>query len=117
MTIERENNLVLFGIAVWLTYHAFSRERPPRAEAEAARRLPRPTVPPEGAICSRRDAVRPAKNEGLQPRASERPLVGCYAELDGDVALCRSSRGAVLYANLLIGHSQFRPAIAGHVVD
>jgi hypothetical protein len=26
---------------VRLTYHAFSRERPPRAEAEAARRLPR----------------------------------------------------------------------------
>jgi hypothetical protein len=38
-------------------------------------------MPSAGAICSRRDAVKLAKNEGLQPRASEQPLVGCYAEL------------------------------------
>lgn len=63
------------------TYHAFSRERPSRAEAEAARRLPRLMMASAGAICSRRDAVKLARNEGLQPRASERPLVGCYAEL------------------------------------
>jgi hypothetical protein len=65
--------------AVGLTYHAFSRERPPRAEAEAARRLPRLKIVSAGAICSRRDAVKLAMNEALQRRASERPLVGCYA--------------------------------------
>jgi hypothetical protein len=72
--------LVAF-LRVWLTYHAFSRERPQRAEAEAARRLPRLTVPPEEVTCSRRDAVRLAMSEALQRRANERPLVGCYAEL------------------------------------
>src|SRR6266508_1680266 len=51
------------------TYHAFSRERPPRAEAEASRRLPRLTMQSEGASCSRRDAVKLAMNEALQRRA------------------------------------------------
>jgi hypothetical protein len=36
----------------------------------------------DGAICSRRAAVQVTKNKALQRRASEQPLVGCYAELD-----------------------------------
>jgi len=64
-----------------LTYHAFSRERPSGAEAGATRRLPRQTIISDGAICSRRDAVKLEMNEALQRRVSERPLVGCYAEL------------------------------------
>src|SRR5688572_16661361 len=62
------------------TYHAFSRERPPRANSRAARRL-RPFD--DYAKCSRRDAVQIGMLEALQRRASERPLVGCYAELGG----------------------------------
>jgi hypothetical protein len=67
------------------TYHAFSRERPPRANGRAARRLPQAD---ESAICSRRDAVQAAMQQALQRRGCERPLVSCYAEL----ARARGSR-------------------------
>ena len=36
--------------------------------------------------CSGRDAAPVPLNEGLQPRANERPLVGCYGELGGTLA-------------------------------
>jgi hypothetical protein len=35
----------------------------------------------DDAICSRRDAVQVEMQQALQRRGSERPLVGCYAEL------------------------------------
>ncbi len=34
-----------------------------------------------GSVCKRRDAVRLGRKEGLQPRASERPAVGCSEKL------------------------------------
>jgi len=52
-------------VQVAFTDHAFSRERPPRAEVKVA-------VPPE-------------TNERLQLQASQRPLVGCYAQLGSRV--------------------------------
>src|SRR5712691_6022707 len=50
----------------------------------------------EGAICSRRDAVNLPTNEALQRRASERPLVGCYAELGSATAAYFAHRRAFL---------------------
>ena len=82
--------VVSFGISrsVGLTYHAFSCERPPVANGRAARRPP-PII--EYAICGRRDAVQFEKRQALQRRASERPLVRCYAELAA-VIVVRGSR-------------------------
>ena len=48
------------------TYHAFSRERPPRANGRAARRPP-PII--DHAICGRRDAVNLALHEARKRRA------------------------------------------------
>lgn len=65
--------------SVRLTYHAFSCERlhEPAAERHGGcRQLS------NNAIRSRRDAVQVAMHQALQRRGYERPLVGCYAELD-----------------------------------
>ncbi len=47
-----------------------------------------------GTVCKRRDAVPLARKEGLQPRAGERPAVGCSEKLGRDPANARSSRRA-----------------------
>ena len=36
-----------------------------------------------GGVCKRRDAVHLGRKEGLQPRANERPAVGCSEKLGG----------------------------------
>ena len=36
-----------------------------------------------GSVCQRRDAVRVGRKKGLQPRANERPAVGCSEKLAG----------------------------------
>ncbi len=36
-----------------------------------------------GCACKRRDALRLGRKEGLQPRANERPAVGCSEKLGG----------------------------------
>ena len=38
-----------------------------------------------GSVCRRRDAVHLGRREGLQPRASERPAVGCSEKLAAGV--------------------------------
>jgi hypothetical protein len=45
-----------------------------------------------GCVCKRRDAVRLGRKEGLQPRASERPAVGCSEKLAGVVRIDADSR-------------------------
>ena len=68
------------SLSVCLTYHAFSRERPPGANGRAARRLPA-TI--DDAICSRRDAVHVRDAAGASAPGLRTALVGCYAGLDG----------------------------------
>src|SRR5438105_14692456 len=55
--------IIILRSSVSLTDRSLSRERPPRAS-----------------IC---DTRKFAKHEGLQPRASVRPLVGCSEKLGG----------------------------------
>jgi hypothetical protein len=44
-----------------------------------------------GSVCKRRDAVRLARKEGLQPRANERPAVGCSEKLGGGCHACQAA--------------------------
>ncbi len=41
-----------------------------------------------GCVCERRDAVRLGRKTGLQPRANERPAVGCSEKLGGTHGNC-----------------------------
>jgi hypothetical protein len=42
-----------------------------------------------GSVCKRRDAVRLGRKKGLQPRANERPAVGCSEKLGATGNTCR----------------------------
>ena len=87
--------------SVRLTYHAFSCERPPRASATAARRLP-PIF--DYAICSRRDAAQVSLRQAARPpgqRTAARQLL----------------RGVGLHPTLLkfFDTQKFRGAFGPHV--
>jgi len=62
-------------------------------ERQSGAPLAATNVKTAGSVCKRRDAVRPGRKEGLQPRASERPAVGCSEKLAGGLRtaelLCR----------------------------
>ncbi len=50
-------------------------------ERQSGAPLAATNVKTAGSVCKRRDAARLARKKGLQPRASERPAVGCSEKL------------------------------------
>ena len=62
---------------------SMSRTRPACGPSDAARRPPRPRVCPEGANCSRRDAVALADFRGARAPGLRRPRAGSIEELAG----------------------------------
>jgi hypothetical protein len=52
-------------------------------ERQSGAPLAATNVKTAGCVCKRRDAVRLGRKEGLQPRANERPAVGCSEKLAG----------------------------------
>jgi hypothetical protein len=57
--------------------------RGPVGQRQSGAPLAATNVEPAGSACKWRDAVRLGRKEGLQPRASERPAVGCSEKLGG----------------------------------
>jgi hypothetical protein len=53
-------------------------------ERQSGAPLAATNVETAGCVCKRRDAVHLGRKEGLQPRASERPAVGCSEKLAGE---------------------------------
>jgi len=55
--------------------------RGPVGQRQSGAPLAATNVKTAGSVCKRRDAARLGRKEGLQPRASERPAVGCSEKL------------------------------------
>jgi hypothetical protein len=52
-------------------------------ERQSGAPLAATNVTTAGSVCKRRDAGRLGRKKGLQPRANERPAVGCSEKLGG----------------------------------
>ncbi len=59
------------------------RRGPPVSQRQSGAPLAATSVKTAGSVCKRRDAVRLGRKKGLQPRANERPAVGCSEKLGG----------------------------------
>jgi hypothetical protein len=68
---------------VRLTDLSLSRGEAPEDQRQSGAPLAATNVQTAGSVCKRRDAVRLERQEGLQPRANERPAVGCSEKLAG----------------------------------
>ncbi len=66
---------------VRLTDLSLSRGEAPVCQRQSGAPLAATIVKTAGSVCKRRDAVHLARKEGLQPRANERPAVGCSEKL------------------------------------
>ena len=66
---------------VRLTDLSLSRGEAPVTQRQSGAPLAATNVKTAGSVCKRRDAMRLGRKEGLQPRASERPAVGCSEKL------------------------------------
>ena len=69
---------------VGLTDLSLSRGEAPVSQRQSGAPLAASNVKTAGSVCKRRDAARLGRKKGLQPRASERPAVGCSEKLAGD---------------------------------
>ncbi len=68
-------------LAVHPTDLSLSRGEAPETLRQSGAPLAATNVKTAGSVCKRRDAVRLGRKEGLQPRANERPAVGCSEKL------------------------------------
>ena len=82
ITVETRGLPVFSAAArIRLTDLSLSRREAPVPERQSGAPLAATNVKTAGSVCKRPDAVRLGRKEGLQPRASERPAVGCSEKL------------------------------------